>query len=144
MGIQKQTQEGFIEKINEFYGEYNYDLSKIKYINSDTPVEFICPKHGSFKKRPYQLFKNKLHICTKCRKEQIGFNVNDTESFIKKSNIIHEGKYDYSLSEYKGNSTPLTIICPKHGEFELTPEDHISSQRGCPKCKRHSLTKNKF
>jgi hypothetical protein len=140
MGIKKITQEEFIEKINLFYGQYNYDFSKIQYINSDTKVQITCPHHGSFLKIPYTLFKNKLHICKHCKKEQINIRATNIESFIKKSNLIHNSKYDYSKSIYVNNLTPLIIQCNLHGEFSLSPEEHISVERGCPKCKRHKLS----
>jgi hypothetical protein len=141
MGIKKTTQSEFLHKIKTYYGKYNYDISKINYINSDTKVEFICSKHGSFSKIPYQLFKNKLHICKHCKKKQINIRAVDLNTFILKSNLIHENKYSYPNSHYINNSTPLNIECPLHGNFKITPEEHISAQRGCPKCKSHRLTK---
>ena len=55
------------------------------------------------------------------------------ECFIKRSNVIHHNKYDYSKVEYVNNSTKVCIICPEHGEFWQTPNKHMSG-RGCPKC----------
>ena len=34
------------------------------------------------------------------------------------------------------NKTKVTIICPIHGEFQQTPDSHISQKAGCPKCGR--------
>ena len=39
------------------------------------------------------------------------------EGFIKRSNVIHHNKYDYSKVEYVNSSTKVCIICPIHGEF---------------------------
>lgn len=50
-------------------------------------------------------------------------NVNK-ENFIKKSNIIHNNKYDYSKVEYLNARTPVKIICPVHGEFSQLPYNH--------------------
>ena len=55
------------------------------------------------------------------------------EGFIKRSNVIHHNKYDYSKVEYVNSSTKVCIICPEHGEFWQTPNKHMSG-RGCPKC----------
>lgn len=55
------------------------------------------------------------------------------DEFIKRSNIIHNNKYDYSLVKYKNNSTKVDIICPKHGKFEQRPKNHLDGQ-GCPSC----------
>lgn len=55
------------------------------------------------------------------------------ETFIAKVSQIHDNKYDYSKSNYVNNKTKITIICPKHGEFIMTPQKHLSGQ-GCRKC----------
>jgi hypothetical protein len=56
-----------------------------------------------------------------------------TEEFTIKANIIHNNKYDYSLTEYINSKTKIKIICPDHGIFEQQPNNHISGQ-GCPIC----------
>ena len=55
------------------------------------------------------------------------------DQFISKSNIIHNGKYDYSLVEYINTNTKVSIICPNHGVFNQTPKNHTHNH-GCPKC----------
>jgi len=47
-----------------------------------------------------------------------------TEEFIKKAREVHGDKYDYSKVEYLNATTPVVIICPKHGEFK-------KKQRNC-------------
>ena len=59
---------------------------------------------------------------------------NTLEDFIKKSQQIHNNKYDYSKVEYINNRTKVCIICPEHGEFWQTPHSHLSGC-GCCKCK---------
>ncbi len=59
--------------------------------------------------------------------------MNAKENFIIKSNLKHNGKYDYSKVEYVNNETKVCIICPEHGEFWQTPHNHSCGQ-GCPKC----------
>ena len=61
-----------------------------------------------------------------------------TEEFVKKAKMVHGEKYDYSLVEYKNNSTKVKIICPIHGIFEQRPNGHLNG-RGCSKC---SIIKN--
>lgn len=56
-----------------------------------------------------------------------------SNNFIKKSNLVHNFKYDYSMIEYKNAKTKIKIICPEHGIFEQTPDNHIRNH-GCPKC----------
>ena len=57
----------------------------------------------------------------------------NTEEFINKANKVHNGKYDYSKVEYVNAKTKVCIMCPKHGEFWQTPDDHLRG-KGCPKC----------
>lgn len=59
-----------------------------------------------------------------------------TEDFIKKAELIHGSKYDYSKVEYVNAHTKICIICPEHGEFWQTPSNHCtkSNKCGCPKC----------
>ena len=57
-----------------------------------------------------------------------------TEEFIRRAKEIHGDKYDYSKVVYKGVDTPVTIICPIHGEFQQTPYHHINRKQGCGKC----------
>ena len=56
-----------------------------------------------------------------------------TEQFIIDAKNIHGDKFDYSLVEYIKSSIKVKIICPIHGEFEQSPNAHLSG-RGCPKC----------
>lgn len=56
-----------------------------------------------------------------------------TEQFVSEAKLIHNNKYDYSLVEYKNNSTKVKIICPIHGVFEQRPSDHLNNH-GCKKC----------
>lgn len=72
--------------------------------------------------------------------------------FIKRSNLIHKNKYDYSLSIYKLTFGKVKIICPFHGVFEQEAHGHMSG-KGCNLCsteqkikrfKNKKLTKEYF
>lgn len=56
-----------------------------------------------------------------------------TEEFIEKAKIVHNGKYDYSMSEYINGREKTIIICPEHGGFLQFPMKHLQGQ-GCPEC----------
>ena len=58
-----------------------------------------------------------------------------TEKFIARAKAVHGDRYDYSKVEYVNNSTPVIIVCPKHGAFEQRPNNHFNGN-GCPKCAR--------
>ena len=65
-----------------------------------------------------------------------------TKEFIQKAKIIHNDKFDYSKVEYNGSKSKINIICPIHGSFYRTPDNHLYSS-GCSKCGYHK-TKNKI
>ena len=56
------------------------------------------------------------------------------EEFIQDVTEKHGVKYDYSKVEYVNSRTKVCIICPGHGEFWQTPDNHLQG-KGCPKCK---------
>ncbi len=56
-----------------------------------------------------------------------------TEQFIKEAKEVYGEKYDYSLVEYISYHSKVKIICPEHGEFEITPADLLANH-GCKKC----------
>ena len=56
-----------------------------------------------------------------------------TEEFITKANSKHNGMYDYTKTIYKNGLTKVTVICPTHGPFLLTPGNHLSGG-GCKLC----------
>lgn len=58
------------------------------------------------------------------------------ETIIKKLRKIYEDFYDYSKVDYKSYNENITLICPKHGEFNKTPK-MLSLGVGCPKCSRN-------
>ena len=59
--------------------------------------------------------------------------VTNTSLFVEKAKIIHKDFYDYSLTEFAGSVQKVKIICPKHGVFEQTPNNHLTGY-GCSKC----------
>ncbi len=123
--------EDFIIKARLEHGDtYGYD--KVVYINAKSNVTITCPKHGDFEQTPNNHLSGKG--CNKCGNEKIGFVLSsNTEKFIENARIVHEDKYDYSLVDYINALTYVTIICPKHGDFEQTPNKHLYGQ-GCPRC----------
>lgn len=71
--------------------------------------------------------------------------VHNTEEFIARAIQIHGRVYDYSKVKYVKTSKKVIIVCPVHGEFEQTPQKHLSGQ-GCPICgrERTRLGKDEF
>ncbi len=95
-----------------------------------TKIEIICPIHKSF----YQVPKNHIVLGTGCPKCAKNYKDNN-KTFIYKSNIQHDYKYNYSKVNYVDSNTKVEIICKKHGSFYTKPTNHITNNSGCPKCK---------
>ena len=66
-----------------------------------------------------------------------------TEEFIKRAKEKHGDKYDYSKVKYLNSYTKVCIICPIHGEFWQTPNDHING-KGCKWCGYDNIKKEYF
>lgn len=123
----KYTKEIFIEKANKIHNG-KYDYSKVDYKSSKDKVIITCPIHGDFEQEAASHLQG--HGCPKCANN----DKMTTEEFIKKAKEIHGDKYDYSKVVYVNNSTKVKLICPKHGEFLITPNNHLTLGRGCRKC----------
>lgn len=133
----KKTTEQFINESILIHGN-KYDYSLVDYINNKSKIKIICPDHGIFEQIP------KAHLvgqgCKKCSSATL-----TTEIFIIRANEIHGGKYDYSLVNYTTYEMKVKIICPEHGIFEQTPNNHLKNH-GCKQCmiKRKKLSKENF
>lgn len=58
----------------------------------------------------------------------------NTIEFLERAKAIHGEKYSYKKSIYINAKTKLIITCPKHGDFEQTPDNHIYTKKGCMMC----------
>lgn len=136
-----QTIDSFIKKAKEIHGD-KYDYSKVEYINSKTKVCIICPEHGEFWQTPSNHLRGQE--CPKCAcKNNAQNRTIGTEEFITRARKIHDGKYDYSKTEYKTCFDKVCIICPEHGEFWQECHNHLKGQ-GCPKCAKEQIASNQF
>ena len=122
----------FIEEAKKIHGN-KYDYSKVEYVDAHTKVCIICPIHGEFWQKP-MVHLNQKCGCPKCGNETTKNKTALTkEEFIEKARKVHGDKYDYSKVEYINSKTKICIICPTHGEFWQTPENHLQGQ-GCIEC----------
>jgi hypothetical protein len=56
------------------------------------------------------------------------------QEFIEKAVSIFGNKYLYHKVIYNGNLGEVVVVCPKHGDFKITPNGHISGKTGCSIC----------
>ena len=131
----RKTQEQFIKEVTELW-KNKYDFSQSIYVTRKTKIDVICPIHGLFQIAPGSLLEG--HGCQKCgRLRGKHKQSKTTEQFIKDAIKVHGDRYDYSKVEYNNYKNKVVIICPKHGEFLQSPNDHLGGS-GCPKCSNSS------
>ena len=129
----KHNTDIFVKLSIEKWGNiYNY--SKVDYKDSNNKIIIICITHGEFEQLPSNHIK---YGCGSCGRESnirnIDLNNKCKNEFISKSNTIHENTYDYSKTKYEDAISKVIVICKKHGEFNVSPNNHLRG-KGCPAC----------
>lgn len=67
-----------------------------------------------------------------------------TQDFINKAKKVHGSRYRYDKVNYVKAIKKVTITCPKHGDFEQQPSNHLTGY-GCRKCGGNQpITFNEF
>ena len=132
----RNTIEDFIRIGNShFHGFYDYSETVFTDIKSE--VDIICPIHGKFKTMAYSHMRGDGE-CPHCVKER---QQRSFEEFVEAANKIYKGFYDYSEADYVDNNTEIKVICPIHGPFFVTPQKHLRTMSGCPRCKSTDIEK---
>lgn len=81
----------------------------------------------------YDNLVNKKSGCPFC----VG-HIKTTNLFINELTKLYGDKLIYDKVNYINARTKVTVICPKHGEFQKTPNKLLQGQ-GCSKCKSSLL-----
>ena len=138
---EKITTESIIERFKKIHGDtYLYD--KVVYVRSFKKVIITCKIHGDFEQTPSHHLQGKG--CNKCGNLKISKKLSmNTEEFVRKAQLVHKNKYDYSKVVYKLSREKVTIICPIHGEFIQTPNDHLTGY-GCRECGNEKLSRDRI
>lgn len=125
-GKLRLTAEEFINRALKVHGDrYSYDLAV--YVNQKTKVQIVCPDHGAWWQLPTNHLAGKG--CPSCANNK----KLDTQSFIGKAQKVHGDVYSYQHVSYTRSNRLVTIVCPLHGPFQQTPNNHLSGN-GCPQC----------
>jgi hypothetical protein len=135
-GNRRMTLEEFKIQANEVHNnKYSYENSVLTLTNNK--IEILCPIHGNFA----QMANNHLRGrgCRQCATElnnpiraDIARKENE-KCFIPKATVIHKGFYNYDKVKYFNGTTPITVTCPIHGDFEQQPVNHLRGN-GCQDC----------
>ena len=124
-GVFRKNIQDFIMESKKIHGD-KYDYSFSEYKNNMTKLKILCPTHGIFEMRPNDHLSKKAG-CRKC----LSYSY---EKFVNEAKYIHNDRYDYSLVDIIGNNKKVKIICPIHGIFKQSVNNHILGS-GCPICK---------
>lgn len=137
-GLNKTTESFILELKEKGYYREDYDYSNVDYVGAFDAVRITCNKHGEFLSTPHTLLRGSG--CPKCGFENSS-NIQrlSAEDFVKNAKKKHGEKYDYTKVEYVNTKTPVCLVCPKHGDFYVTPNKHVSRGIGCPKCNESTL-----
>lgn len=125
------TTDTFIEKaINVHHDRYDY--SNTVYTGTVTKVLIGCPMHGNFLQSPSEHLRG--CGCMACGHLRRGEHARlSTDMFITKAVNVNGFRYKYDKVDYIGTHDDVIITCPIHGDFEQSPNNHLSG-KGCPKC----------
>ena len=115
----KLTTEQVKQKCLEVRGDY-YNYDKIDYVNSETNIIIICPKHGEFSVRYHDFLKGvNCPICAKkiasekisvARKKNPPKSNITTEEFINKIKTYHPDlNIQFDKTEYVNNHTTVIL-----------------------------------
>ncbi len=124
----------FINKCVKIHGDVIYAYKKVNYINAKTKVIIECVIHGDFSVIPNNFLNGSN--CIKCsnlsKKPKM-----DTDRFIEKCNNLGlDLSFELNKVIYTHSKENIKIVCKKHGEFETTPDNFITSKHGgCRKCR---------
>jgi very-short-patch-repair endonuclease len=121
------TQTEYIDKANIEHNFF-YSYGNFIYVDSHTKGIVICPYHGEFNIRA----SNHLQGigCPACS-NHVPYTL---DTFIIKSNNIHNNKYKYDLVKWENIKSHIDIICPSHNSvFSQMAGNHLRGQ-GCPLC----------
>jgi len=132
VGITVEEKIKKLEKIHKEKYDYSY-VRKLSNITNQTKIDIICPEHGKFNQR-YVIHKNGCG-CPKCG----GSIPPTTEEYIKRLPDSFLKKYNYDKVIYESGAKNIIVTCKEHGDFLVTPRNHIKGN-GCPKCVGRKLT----
>lgn len=115
--------------------EGNYPLTPEKVMPySEMKVAWKCPNNPEHKWRNTVKSVSLGYGCPKCSKR---YHMN-TEEWISAARKVHGDRYDYGKVLFVNAKTPVTIVCPKHGEFKQVPSEHLSG-KGCRFCSHQAF-----
>ncbi len=117
-------------KIANIIHKFEYDYTEMHYVNANTKIKIKCRKGHAFMQRPSSHL-NQVYPCVLC----YGWGKNiDTNIFVYRAALVHNGLYDYSRTVYTNADSHIEIICKEHGIFSQLASTHLAGS-GCNNCR---------
>lgn len=113
---------------------YALNLTENELITTNHILTCECIIHGIFTQTINKHLYQKTR-CPACSTEIAAIKTRKTtEEFIAQATRLFGDTYSYKESLYEGAHKKLKIFCKIHGEFQMTPANHLLHLNGCPKC----------
>lgn len=133
----------FLDRAAEIHGD-RYDYSRVEYIGCFDKICIVCTQHGDFWQQPNAHIGKQQQGCPHCHRERENARLATIsrqmgEEFASKSDVVHECKYNYSKVNYTRSWNKVEIVCPVHGSFWQTPNNHLRG-KGCYDCQPGGFT----
>lgn len=122
----KRREKEFYDKMKEMYGD-ELDFTDSVYTGSKKSINVVCSKHGEYVTKPCYLIRG-TKGCLGCSSK---FTKDD---FIRLAKSQHGERYSYGNVVFTNTSTPVTVTCSEHGDFDVKPFNHYKLGTNCPKC----------
>lgn len=87
--LSRKSKEQFISEALSVHKDKNYCYDFVEYVNTNTRVDIICPKHGKFKKSPTNLLKGQG--CPKCMNERFKLGLSAYFYILQCGNLVKVG-----------------------------------------------------
>ena len=134
------SSEDFLMKLAKNNKAYREGKFKVvgTYIKSDIPIPCECAIHGTWETTtPSSLLLGRG--CPNCANEnRRESNIKSTQQFLKElySKNTHYCNGEFRVvGVYTGSKVPIECECPIHGLWTPIPNNMLSHNTGCPKCR---------
>lgn len=91
---------------------------------------------------------NNKQVLNKSVKKNRGKPMLTLDEFVRRSRAVHGDRYDYSKVVYTGRKHKVEIVCPEHGSFWMSPDNHWKGQGcshpGCSEVKKKATNRARY
>lgn len=124
------TIDDFIINSQARFGD-KFSYQKTVYVDRFSELMITCDVHGDIVLTSEQHRWSK-HGCPKCDYEIP--RARKKQAVLEKASRVHGNRYDYSRVIFTNTTGKVEIVCPTHGSFWQSLDDHVNKRNRCPKC----------